>query len=327
MKPTCGVALCTYNGGKYLNEQLESILSQTKKPDAIVICDDCSTDETWNILNRFKRSSSIPVEIVRNATQQGVVKNFERAMKFLDADIIFLCDQDDIWLPDKIATIYPFFLSSPEIGLVFTNAVLIDAEGNNLGSSLFEELQLSQEEEQSITCGKAFYTLCRRNIITGATAAFRRSLLSVAVPFSETCLHDEWLGLIAASMGGVVQLHNSTIKYRQHGNNLIGVRKLSRLEFCKELWWSIQRFGSRQFAEDRIKYRIALFDRIKEHPQISGSFVCLCKESIEFAEFRAALPKRFFKRWPAVLWRASKGQYKRFGFWWKSDIFRDIIHK
>jgi glycosyltransferase involved in cell wall biosynthesis len=327
LKLTCGVALCTYNGGKYLKEQLESILSQTKQPDAIVICDDCSTDDTWDILNRFKLSAPVSVKLMRNATQQGVTKNFELAVQSLETDLIFLCDQDDIWFVNKISTIHAVFLASPKTEMVFTNAVLVDANGNDLGATLFGELQLSQEEEQALARGKAFEVLCRRNVITGATAAFRRSLLSVALPFSDTCLHDEWLGLIASTLGGVVQLPDCTIKYRQHGKNVVGVRKLSRLEIAKELWWSIQRFGSRKFAEDRIRYRVGLLDRIKDHPQICRSFIERCQDSVVFAEFRAALPERFFMRWPAVFLRVIKGEYRRFGYWWKSDIFRDLIHK
>lgn len=327
MKLTCGVALCTYNGEKYLKEQLESILSQTKQPDAIVICDDCSTDDTWNILNRFKLSSPIPVKLMPNATQQGVTRNFELAVQLLETDLIFLCDQDDVWFVDKISTIHAAFLISPKTEMVFTNAVLVDENGSDLGATLFGELQLNREEERAIARGKAFDVLCRRNVITGATAAFRRSLLSIALPFSDTCLHDEWLGLIASTLGGVVKLPDCTIKYRQHGKNVVGVRKLSRLEIAKELWWSIQRFGSRKFAVDRITYRVGLLNRIKEHPEISRSFIASCQDSVAFSEFRAALPGRFYMRWPAVLSRVLKGEYRRFGYWWKSDVFRDLIRK
>lgn len=327
MKKTCGVALCTYNGEKYLKEQLDSILSQTHKPDAIVICDDCSTDETRNILENFKKFSLIPVNLILNSTRRGVTRNFEAAVKLLNTDIIFLCDQDDIWLSNKISSIYSVFLSAPQNNLVFTNAKLIDENGQDLGVSLFGELGLSRTEQQAITCGNAFEVLCRRNVITGATAAFQRSLLSIALPFSDTCLHDEWLGLIASATGSVAHLDDATIKYRQHGKNLVGVKKLTRLEICKELWWSIQRFGSRKFAKDRIEYRADLLARIETHPQIPRVVVRRCQESLAFAKFRAELPQHFFMRWPAVFWRAIRGQYRRYGFWWKGDIFRDLIHK
>ena len=327
MKLTCGVALCTYNGEKYLKEQLESILSQTKQPDAIVICDDCSTDDTWNILSRFKLSSPVPVKLMRNATQQGVTRNFELAVQLIETDLIFLCDQDDVWFVNKISNIHAAFLASPRTEMVFTNAVLVDENGSDLGATLFGELQLNREEERAIARGKAFDVLCRRNVITGATAAFRRSLLSIALPFSDTCLHDEWLGLIASTLGGVVKLPDCTIKYRQHGKNVVGVRKLSRLEIAKELWWSIQRFGSRKFTVDRITYHVGLLNRIKEHPEISRSFIASCQDSVAFAEFRAALPEGFYMRWPAVLSRVLKGEYRRFGYWWKSDVFRDLIRK
>ena len=87
----------------------------------------------------------------------------------------------------------------------------------------------------------------------------------------------------------------------------MGVRRLSSLEVCKELWWSIQRFGSRKFAKDRIKYRPELFERIKKNPKISTSLIDRCQESIAFAEFRATLPENFFIRCPIVFWRGFKG--------------------
>ncbi|RYZ87983.1 MAG: glycosyltransferase, partial [Proteobacteria bacterium] len=90
MRLTCGIALCTYNGQKFLQEQLASIVAQHQLPDSIVICDDCSSDQTWEILQAFQAASPIPVKIVRHAAQQGVVKNFEAAVRLLETDIVFL---------------------------------------------------------------------------------------------------------------------------------------------------------------------------------------------------------------------------------------------
>jgi hypothetical protein len=327
MTLTCGVALCSYNGEQYLREQLDSILSQQQVPDAIVLCDDCSTDGTWDILKAFEASSPVPVITIRNSTRQGVVKNFERAIRMLDTDLIFLCDQDDIWLHGKVATVASIFAGSPETTLVFTDAVLVDGAGQEIGYSLFDGLQINHWEEQAFQRGNAFEVLCRRTAVTGATAAFRRSILSTALPFPDNCWHDEWLALIASATGKVVKLPSPTIKYRQHGKNVIGVSKPSRLELLRKLWWNTRQAGSRNFVFTRIEALAALAERINAHPGTPAQVREQCRKTLAFAEFRAALPQRFVLRLPAVLGKVLLGRYRRFGYWWKSDVFRDLIRK
>ncbi len=327
MRLTCGIALCTYNGHKFLEEQLASIVAQHPLPDSIVICDDCSSDQTWEILQTFEAASPVPVKIVRHATQQGVVKNFEAAVRLLETDIVFLCDQDDLWIPGKISTIAALFESDPEANLVFTDAVLVDEQAQQLGGSLFSELQISRWEEWALSHGKAFEVLCRRNIITGATTAFRRSLLDAALPFPDYYWHDEWLGLIAAATGNVVKLPAPTIKYRQHGKNLVGVKKLTSIESLKRLKWSMNEPRSRHFAADRVDLRSALAERLELLPVVADDVVHQCQKSVAFAQFRANLPRRFLLRLPAVLWMAAKGEYRQFEALWKSHIFRDLLYK
>lgn len=249
------------------------------------------------------------------------------AVSLLETDLIFLCDQDDIWLPDKIAALASVFDSSPETNLVFTDAILVNENANDLGISLFAELQINKWEERALIHGKAFDVLCRRNVVTGATAAFRRSLLSTALPFPDVCLHDEWLGLVASATGKVVKLSRPTIKYRQHGKNVVGVKKLTHIQVLKQLWWSTKESGSRRFTIDKIRYRSTLAERLKAYPRTPGTIIKQCQESVAFAQFRASLPQHFLLRWPAVLWKVAKGQYRQFGYWWKSDVFRDLIHK
>lgn len=327
MRLTCGIALCTYNGQKFLEEQLASIVAQRQLPDSIVICDDCSSDRTWEILQAFEAASPVPVKIVRHAVQQGVLKNFETAVGLLETDIVFLCDQDDLWLPEKISTIAALFESDPDATLVFTDAVLVDEQAQELGPSLFSELQISRQEEWALSHGQAFEVLCRRNVITGATTAFRRSLLDAALPFPASYLHDEWLGFIAAATGKVVKFPDLTIKYRQHGKNVIGVKKLTAIETLKRLRWSMNEPRSRHFAAERVDFRTALAERLKLLPGTPDGVVHRCQESVEFAQFRANLPKLFLLRLPAVLWVAVKGEYRQFEDSWKSSVFRDLVHK
>jgi glycosyltransferase involved in cell wall biosynthesis len=326
LKKSIGVALCTYNGEAYLHEQLDSILRQSRKPDAIVVHDDCSIDKTWDILQDFEKTASIPVKVFRNATQLGVTKNFEAAVRDLDTDIICLCDQDDVWFPDKLSKLSSVLERSPDTALVYTNAALIDGEGNYLGPSLFEELEVTRREAHEIMRGEAFNVLCRRNITTGATMAFRRDLLSLALPFPETHVHDHWLALVGAAAARIYQLSEPTIKYRLHGKNVIGLRKPSRLEKCKEIWWYLHK-KKRGWAKDQIKSRAEFIRRVESHPQVPENIVSHFQEAMDFSRFREALPDSVFTRSPAVLWQVARGRYKRFEYAWEREAFLDLFNK
>src|SRR5262249_10160572 len=102
MRPKISIALCTYNGAKYLSSQLESYLAQTCLPDEVVVCDDCSQDETVTILNDFAIRAPFPVRILVNDQNLGSTKNFEKSISLCSGEIIFLSDQDDVWMPNKI---------------------------------------------------------------------------------------------------------------------------------------------------------------------------------------------------------------------------------
>ncbi len=107
------VAICTYNGEKYLSEQLASIAAQTRLPDEMVVCDDCSSDATPDLVEEFARSAPFPVRFFRNPINLRSTKNFEHAIALCDGDFIALCDQDDIWLPEKLARQLAILESDP----------------------------------------------------------------------------------------------------------------------------------------------------------------------------------------------------------------------
>src|SRR5689334_15342031 len=111
--------MCTYNGAQFLNEQLASIVAQTRLPDELVICDDCSTDKTRALLTTFAATSPIKIKLKINQVRLGSTKNFEQAIGLCESDIIALCDQDDIWLPDKLALTEDAFTTNPVIDLAF----------------------------------------------------------------------------------------------------------------------------------------------------------------------------------------------------------------
>ena len=120
------VALCTYNGQQFLRQQLQSIQQQSRLPDELIVCDDGSSDQTVRIARDFAASASFPVRISENDHNLGFVANFEQAILLCGGDLITLCDQDDIWYPNRLERTEQEFTAHPEVGLVFSDGDLID---------------------------------------------------------------------------------------------------------------------------------------------------------------------------------------------------------
>src|SRR5262245_39471269 len=163
MKRKISIALCTYNGTKYLSSQLESYLAQTCPPDEVVVCDDCSQDETVSTLNEFAERAPFPVRIFVNERNLGSTKNFEKAISLCSGDIIFLSDQDDAWASNKIERIVEEFDRDSEVGMVFSNAELVDETMQPLGSNFFNDRDASKLRER-IENGEMFSISIKANI-------------------------------------------------------------------------------------------------------------------------------------------------------------------
>ena len=126
MKTTVSIAMCTYNGAGFLQQQLDSLARQTRKPDEIIICDDVSSDNSVAIAQAFADQSGLKVRVHQNTQNLGYVKNFEKAISLCTQDIIFLCDQDDLWQPNKIEQMVGVFDAEPSVGLVLHDFCWID---------------------------------------------------------------------------------------------------------------------------------------------------------------------------------------------------------
>lgn len=218
------LAMCVYNGAPYLQEQLDSIAQQTVRLDQIVIVDDKSNDGSWDLLQAWKANCGLNVSLVRNDHNLGFVRNFEKASALVDADIVFFADQDDIWQTDKVERMLHQF-DDPKVMLAHSDADLIDEESARLGRQLFATLLLRNDERAMVRSGRAAAVYLKRNLVTGAACAVRRDLLKHALPFPQShgWSHDEWLALVAGVTGSVAMLEESTMSYRLHGSNTIGI--------------------------------------------------------------------------------------------------------
>src|ERR1700733_10400793 len=173
--------MCTFNGERFLRQQLESIAGQTRLPDELVACDDCSSDSTIEILREFARGASFSVRIVSNSTTLGSTRNFEKAISLCERDFIALCDQDDIWQPNKLNRLQEVF-ADPLIGGAFSDAEIIDADGRAAGRRLWQLHKFTFREPDDLRRMAAVRLLLKHDVVTGATLMFRASLRHLLLP-------------------------------------------------------------------------------------------------------------------------------------------------
>ncbi|PLX81867.1 MAG: glycosyltransferase family 2 protein [Desulfuromonas sp.] len=221
LNPLVSVAMATFNGEKYLGQQLDSLLDQDYPEIEIVICDDSSTDGTVPLLKKYARNSNILLHL--NDKNLGYVRNFEKTLSRCRGDYIALCDQDDVWLPQKISRLVSLARQTDR-GLVYSDADLIDGSGQALRKSLRTSYNINYVEDNR----RAFYLF---NCVTGCTSLVSRRLLDLALPFPPgVIVHDWWLAFVAARLGRMGYTNERLIQYRTHGTNQIGIRPLTSLK-------------------------------------------------------------------------------------------------
>lgn len=211
------IALATFNGESHIEEQLRSYVNQTRRPDELVVNDDCSTDSTIAIVEAFAANAPFPVHIRRNRENLGFINNFNEAILRCTGDLVFLSDQDDVWAPGKLETIVKEFQSFPRVGLVFADSELVNENLTSLGTTMFAKI-FPVEERVKAEKGDWLTVLLKRNVVGGATMAFRSEFIRCVTPLPThlSLLHDGWIALIIASLSDVRFINEPLIRYRQH---------------------------------------------------------------------------------------------------------------
>lgn len=225
--PTVSVALCTYNGAAYLATQWDSLCQQTRLPDEVVVSDDGSTDQTLSLLATLSVNAPFRVRIEPNARQLGYNKNFEQALSLCTGELIFLCDQDDAWLPDKIRTMVDFMDANPGALMAFGNARLTDEHLNPQSGFFWEKVRFDGVARQRWSMGNAMDVLLDGNRVMGCASVVRRELLTNALPIPVQVpgyIYDGWLALVAAGTNSIQFIDQSLQLYRTHPSQQVGVR-------------------------------------------------------------------------------------------------------
>lgn len=320
------IAMCTYNGAEFLPGQLESILAQSRLPDEIVICDDCSTDHTVALLNQCASASSVPIKIHINQNNLGSVKNFEQAISMCTGDVIALSDQDDVWHNDKLQKIDDAFLKNPTAGLIFSDAEIVDENLNPLNRRMWNEVGFDAHKRKLVSTGRALEVLINGWTVTGATMAFRSNFtkLSLPIPTEIAMIHDGWIALTIAAVAQVVMIDEPLIKYRQHERQQIGAptRTLA----------STNRAGieaalrRRNHADDLHKILTTLAERLSASAHLYDTRTALSfvSDYSFHLNARANLPQRRLNRVPSILRELLSLRYHEYANGFKSAA-KDLV--
>lgn len=323
MPNSISVVVATFNGAKFIEQQLNSVLDQSRLPEEIIVSDDGSNDETISTAKRVlgDRASELGIrfQVVTRPQPLGVAKNFESAARMATEEFIAFADQDDVWERHKLETLAREFAENEDLLLVHSDAILIDDQGRSLGRGLLGSLRATPWERRQLSSRAAIRALIRRNLITGATMMVRRPLVEQAPDVPPGWLHDYWYAVLAASLGASTLNEEALIRYRQHGANQVGARKVGVSDVF------------RKFAEPQEDFREMQkirSDAYKELMRSKWPVSDLAKDLIvrrgrHFEKHRRLAARRVLRVIP-ILTMLLAGDYWRFrrGF---LDAVRDLL--
>ena len=265
------VLLATYNGEKYLKCQLDIILNQTHKNIRLLINDDCSTDNTRAILKEYEEKDD-RIKVKYNEKNLGYVKNFEDLLKRVENKYFALSDQDDFWKKEKIEKSLNKLLEE-DADLVFTDLEPVDEKLKIITPSMVRFMQM----DKNIKKHQDYKLVFLRNCVTGCTILSKKELINkyIPIPTKKPMVHDWWMALIISQIGKITFLDEPTIKYRQHGNNQLGIYGMKNY---------IQDFD--EYREKYIQLKLDQFNLYVENEQFfkNKELIMLSKKAIKYLE-------------------------------------------
>lgn len=320
--PSISVAMCTYNGERFLRAQLDSIAAQNRQPDELVICDDSSSDSGPEIVREFARRVAFPVRLVVNAENLGSTKNFEKAISLCQGAIVALADQDDIWYRTKLERIEKAFLRSSKVVAAFSDADLIDDDSRLWGRRLWKAFSFDAAEQRRFRNGRGLKVLVKHPVVTGATMAFRRELFDILTPIPSKDIHDRWISFLLAARGSFEVISDPLMQYRRHESQQAGLPPQSATGLIVQA-----RTRGANYHLEEIERFHQLYDRLGERAA-DFTYAEYARKEIEkkvsHLTNRAMLPPTRIARIPRVLREAFNGGYRRYSAGWNS-IARDLL--
>lgn len=321
------VAMCTFNGKRFIREQLLTILNQDPPATEVIIADDGSTDDTMGIVSELleaqQRKQFVPkIRILPPAgSRLGPTANFERVLGAANTEVIFLADQDDIWRRGRAAAALREFARDSNLLLVSHDARLVDAEGAYLGHTVLSSMRVTAHELAMLNGPDAVVPLCRRNVLPGMTFAMDARLRDIALPLPIGWTHDNWLSFVAGSTGKLRVIREPNyVDYRQHDGNAVGAGS-------KAVGRRIQRLFS--LPNNALLLSTAFINANQRVGTLSLPEKVLAQiaAKAEFERARARLPRGLLERCVEVFRLMAAGGYQEFGSNGNWNVLRDLIHR
>ncbi len=325
------VAMCTFNGTRYLPEQLQSFLNQQRLPDEVVICDDSSSDKTVALLEDFAREAPFAVRLYQNSETLGYSRNFVKAIALCSGDIIALSDQDDIWYAHKLLRLEQEFVLNPEKGGIFSDGDLLDTSSGSLPGTLWGSFRFLPRDQQRIASGDSVPVLLQRNVVTGMAFAFRSRCRHLLSHMPNHWPHDFWLALMLAADGQLLPCPERLVAYRVHQQQQIGVpitpgekvAFLRRNGIGAYLDLSRQR-NLREYSRDAVQFE-SLLAHAQQDPTLAAAWwlPMAQKKAQHMRRVASHLQAGRARRWSSALrhWRA----YRRYAPTGVSALLRDLL--
>jgi len=292
-KPFISIVICTYNGERYLREQLNSLLWQTYSNYEILAVDDCSTDRSFDILMEYSKKA--PLKAYQNEQNKGLNANFQEAITKATGDYIAICDQDDIWEPNKLETMIQHLDGSL---LYYHDSAIMDKDGKFLSKK--------QSERFNLLSNPSALSFIPLNCVTGHACMFEKRMFDFPLlPFPKHIYYDNWLGFIAATNGKIKYIDECLVRYRLHESNIALSKKKKRKLDKKLLQISYEQLNSfYDFTPESSKNK-RFIQSLRNTYQSNTILSAACRVLL------------FYRHWKALTAFRKKGTIRKLSFCFK----------
>jgi glycosyltransferase involved in cell wall biosynthesis len=304
------IAMATYNGEIFIQEQLDSIQNQTRPPDELIIVDDGSTDSTISILEKFKKKATFYCSIVKSAENRGSAFAFKSAIDLCKNDIIVFSDQDDIWQLNKLEKIERAYIKTPNIDYVISNAKIIDQNSNELGYTLWQQKKFDTYWINRFFSGDEFIVLFSKNITTGMTTSISQRIKKLGDYKPYNVIHDAWYIYAASILDFKGELIDEPLtNYRQHKNQQFGSVKRQTLN---NLIHSLK--ANKEVINLNLKILNPLYDFACQNMEILGSqkYAFLTQKVNHFKTRKIITESNLLIRTFKILREIKLGNYRKY---------------
>lgn len=325
--PKISVALCTYNGISFLKEQIESIISQTRPIDELVVCDDRSNDGTVDLIKTLTQNASFQTIIEVNQQNLGSTKNFEKAISICSHDIVFFSDQDDRWQLDKVEKMVDYLAKNPNQEAVFSNADIMDQQSNSTQQTLWDSIGFDKNQQEKWLSGNAYQILYQGFVVTGATLAIRKAAVLKLMPFPsihKNLIHDGWIAMALCFQNKIGFINENLISYRIHALQQVGIGKKQRFITFKDRL-SRPREEKLKPIVEKYQYFEALYALLSNKNIASKQQLAYLENIKNHFQIRATLPPARTNRIMPILkeWQLGRYQFSS-PLWWR-PMFGDLF--